>query len=316
MSRCANLLAKRWGYKGFDFVKYQSHFEKGLLQELNFKQEVINSERLRDAFQGYESLYLPKMHVLDSTRRVIQMEYVEGLRIDQIDKLNEEFGSARRVTDLLIDIYARMIFIHGHVHCDAHPGNILIRKDAKNQPQIVLLDHGFYCTTGEAFRKDFCKLFYSLMSFNYAETEVVARRMGMGDYFRYMPLLFTLRTIKTKKRIGADLTEEEKQYFKSEVEIDIDKIGMLLQKLPADLVFILRAVRLISVHNMRAKGTTRDRLFTFIKYTCQGLAQGFSPLYYYYLRVMQIIRLVFFERCFWLFDRVFGFKQFSSEFDL
>lgn len=43
-----------------------------------------------------------------------------------------------------------MIFKHGFVHCDAHPGNIMIRKKPKrnpNQPndyQIVLLDHGLY----------------------------------------------------------------------------------------------------------------------------------------------------------------------------
>ncbi len=56
------------------------------------------------------------------------MEYVEGDRINDIDVLNKKFGSAEKVTNVLIDIYARMIFLHGHVHCDAHPGNILIRK--------------------------------------------------------------------------------------------------------------------------------------------------------------------------------------------
>ena len=45
----------------------------------------------------------------------------------------------------LINIFSTMIFKHGFVHCDAHPGNILVRK-AKNSlgHQIVLLDHGLY----------------------------------------------------------------------------------------------------------------------------------------------------------------------------
>jgi aarF domain-containing kinase len=68
------------------------------------------------------------MHVLDSTKRAIIMEYVEGCRIDELDKLKEMFGSSDCVTDQLIDIYAKMIFLYGHVHCDPHPGNIKIRK--------------------------------------------------------------------------------------------------------------------------------------------------------------------------------------------
>ena len=42
-------------------------------------------------------------------------------------------------------MYADMIFKFGYVHCDPHPGNVLVRKDtATGRPQIVLLDHGLY----------------------------------------------------------------------------------------------------------------------------------------------------------------------------
>jgi aarF domain-containing kinase len=45
-------------------------------------------------------------------------------------------------------IYSRMIFSHGFVHCDPHPGNVLVNPigDAKKDRefQIVLLDHGLY----------------------------------------------------------------------------------------------------------------------------------------------------------------------------
>lgn len=81
------------------------------------------------------------------------MEFVDGDRITDIEALNLKFGSADKVANVLIDIYARMIFLYGHVHCDAHPGNIFIRKQVNGKPQIVLLDHGFYCSTGEHFRK-------------------------------------------------------------------------------------------------------------------------------------------------------------------
>ena len=42
-------------------------------------------------------------------------------------------------------MYADMIFKFGYVHCDPHPGNVLVKKDpVTGSPQIVLLDHGLY----------------------------------------------------------------------------------------------------------------------------------------------------------------------------
>ena len=62
------------------------------------------------------------------------MEFVDGDRITDIEALNLKFGSADKVANVLIDIYARMIFLYGHVHCDAHPGNIFIRKQDNGKP--------------------------------------------------------------------------------------------------------------------------------------------------------------------------------------
>jgi predicted unusual protein kinase regulating ubiquinone biosynthesis (AarF/ABC1/UbiB family) len=50
LARVANYVAKNYEFEGLDFLKFMAHFEKGLLQELDFKNEVINSERLRDYF--------------------------------------------------------------------------------------------------------------------------------------------------------------------------------------------------------------------------------------------------------------------------
>ena len=126
-----------------------NHFEKSLLQELDFKQEVKNAERTADNFKHHDYLYIPKPMVLKCTYRTIIMEFVEGDRIDDLETLKRKYGSAKETGDLLVKIFAKMIFEHGHVHCDAHPGNILVRPHPKNskKPQIVLIDHGFYGST-------------------------------------------------------------------------------------------------------------------------------------------------------------------------
>lgn len=48
-------------------------------------------------------------------------------------------------------MYSEMMFVHGFVHCDPHPGNVLVRKRPDTgKAEIVLLDHGLY-QVGEAF---------------------------------------------------------------------------------------------------------------------------------------------------------------------
>lgn len=92
-----------------------------------------------------------------------------------------------------------MIFKDGFVHCDPHPGNILVRANPSRpgRPQVVLLDHGFYCTLSDEFRCDFSRLWYALNTFDYVTVKEISGRLGMGEYFRFLPLLFTARTINS-----------------------------------------------------------------------------------------------------------------------
>jgi aarF domain-containing kinase len=41
-------------------------------------------------------------------------------------------------------MYSEMIFLRGFIHCDPHPGNILVRKGSKGKAEIIMLDHGLY----------------------------------------------------------------------------------------------------------------------------------------------------------------------------
>ena len=49
-----------------------------------------------------------------------------------------------KVSSKVGQIYSEMIFVQGFIHCDPHPGNILIRKNSKGNVEIVMLDHGLY----------------------------------------------------------------------------------------------------------------------------------------------------------------------------
>ncbi len=70
------------------------------------------------------------------------------------------------------EAFAKMTFLHGFVHADPHPGNIMVRATGRRgllswllrgswQPfEVVLLDHGVYLTMSEDMRDKYCQLWW------------------------------------------------------------------------------------------------------------------------------------------------------------
>ena len=90
------------------------------------------------------------------------------------------------------------------------------------------MDHGFYSDLDENFRLDFCRLWYSMVTMDYASVKSISARLGIGEYFRYLPLLFTYRTINATKPLGASVTRDEIQFLKGKDEVNFEKISFLL----------------------------------------------------------------------------------------
>jgi aarF domain-containing kinase len=78
------------------------------------------------------------------------MEYVEGGQVNNLKYIRSNNIDPYEVADKLSQLYSQMIFIHGFVHSDPHPGNILVKKTPTGRVDIVLLDHGLYAVSFNA----------------------------------------------------------------------------------------------------------------------------------------------------------------------
>ena len=118
---------------------------------------------------------------------------------------------------------------------------------------------------------------------DYRTVKEISYELGIDEYYRYLPILFTYRTINTTKPLGGRPVPEEKEFLLSNNEGNLEKIGTLLQKLPTDLVFIFKAMHIVGVHNFRAGGSTRNRIMTFSEHCMLAMSERFSFLYLWYL---------------------------------
>ena len=134
-----------YAFPQFEFMWLADEMKKNLPLELNFLQEGRNAEKVANLLSHLPYLRVPRIYWNFSTERVLFMEYVEGGHIDDIDYMKANNIDVNSVSKYISEMYAEMIFSNGYVHCDPHPGNVLVKKNKINgRDEVILLDHGLY----------------------------------------------------------------------------------------------------------------------------------------------------------------------------
>jgi ubiquinone biosynthesis protein len=130
MFHLAELIEKRvQGISALDPVGIVSEFSRTIKRELNFDIEAGNIERFARNFQSDITIYIPKVYRHLSTDKVLVMEFVEGIKVSDLDALADANLNLKLIADRGADIILKQIFEHGFFHADPHPGNILVLPD-------------------------------------------------------------------------------------------------------------------------------------------------------------------------------------------
>ncbi|MCA9538792.1 MAG: AarF/ABC1/UbiB kinase family protein [Myxococcales bacterium] len=108
-------------------------FEVALLDELDFTIEARNARAIAANLADDSRIHIPEIIDELSTRSVLVMEYVEGIKITALPEEHLE-----EVLRTVLDVAFKMAFVDGLFHADPHPGNVMVTPDGR----ICLLDFG------------------------------------------------------------------------------------------------------------------------------------------------------------------------------
>ena len=114
------------------------YLKETLPLELDFRREAESMASLRAAFAHRSDVVIPASFPELSTKRLLVMEYIEGIKITDRETLERAGISPHDVARLLNYLYADQMLHLGILHADPHPGNLLVQPG----PRVVLLDHG------------------------------------------------------------------------------------------------------------------------------------------------------------------------------
>lgn len=156
-------------FPDYDMEWLSKEMDFSLPQELNFVCEGENATKAREYFSKNTKFPLIIPKVISASRRILVMDKVSGSRIDNLEYLDEHHISRDEVSATLARLFNTMIFAPGApLHCDPHGGNIAVRHNpTKRYPynfDLILYDHGLYRMPEDKLRRDYAKMWLSVIN--------------------------------------------------------------------------------------------------------------------------------------------------------
>jgi len=133
------LLEKRtsWG-KLYRLSEIVEELSVAIRQELNFEQEARNADLFHSNYQNDRNVLIPRVYWQYSSRRILTMEYIEGIKISDFAELKKANFKTSEIAENLLAALFTQIYEQGFFHADPHPGNIAIGANG----QIIFYDFG------------------------------------------------------------------------------------------------------------------------------------------------------------------------------
>ncbi len=134
-----------------DVPALMEEFSRTLNEELDYVSEADNAEFFGEIFADDDSIRIPGVFRQHSTRRVLVLEDVSGIKITDLDGLDAAGIDRSEVANRLLDAYFLQIFTVGRFHADPHPGNLFVipltpsiyRRSGRVIPfQLAFVDFG------------------------------------------------------------------------------------------------------------------------------------------------------------------------------
>ena len=124
VARVANRL--RYVNRRADANALIEEFGRVLLEELSYKNEAYNAVRFYEMFQENPGVYVPVVYHQHSSDRVLTMEDVTSIKINDHDAIKAAGVNLKAVANRLIDTYMTQVFDKRFFHADPHPGNLFV----------------------------------------------------------------------------------------------------------------------------------------------------------------------------------------------
>lgn len=213
---------------------YQEFFEL-LYNEIDYIHEGHNADRFRANFASDTQIIVPKVYWRYTTKRVLTMEYLPGIKIDDRQSLIASKIDTDAVIRLGICSYLKQLLLDGFFQSDPHPGNMAVAQDGR----LIFYDFGTMAEVQSMAKDQMIRTFFAVLR---KDTDEVV------DTLVYMGLIEPMGDMTPVRRLVAFLLEKFRDKpvdIKAFEQIGSEIYLMFEQqpfRLPAQMTFIIKAL--------------------------------------------------------------------------
>jgi len=139
----------------YDLEAIADDFAETLHQELDYLREGHNADRFRQTFAHEPGIYIPKVYWEYTTRRVLTLERISGIKIDNVAALKAAGFDMQRLATQAARMSVKEILEDGFFHADPHPGNLVVMENGA----IGAMDFGMVGTLSDGDRVNLIRLY-------------------------------------------------------------------------------------------------------------------------------------------------------------
>ena len=151
-----------------------SQFIETVYEEMDYRIEAKNLAEIKNNLKNDKSVIIPKVYLDRTSRHVITLEYLPGIKVTDIKTLDQHNIDRAKLVYRIHRLFFKMLLRHSIFHADPHPGNISITSNGT----IILYDFGMVGRLDDETRRRLVRLYLGLVDKDPVRTTDVLMELG------------------------------------------------------------------------------------------------------------------------------------------
>jgi len=206
-----------------------------LYQEIDYVHEGKNADRFRQSFIGYPRIIVPKIYWRYTTKKVLTLEYLPGIKIDDRQTIEACGINPKEIIQLGICCYLKQMLQDGFFQSDPHPGNMAVSQDGS----LIFYDFGTMTEVKSIAKDQMVKTFFAILRKDTDEVVNTLTYMGLIEPMADMTPVRRLITFILDKFTEKPIEIQAFDQMRSEIYLMFEQQPF---RLPAQMTFILKSL--------------------------------------------------------------------------